>query len=82
MPKQKIIFTFILSGHAKTVHQLSNNDSEDAPFISIAAATYESAVKKILKLKIPNIEDETSIVWQSIEEIDEEDTNEVKQTTE
>lgn len=64
-------WTFTFKGAAKVL-----NESEESPFVAVIANTYPSAVKKILKLKIPNVDEEADLVYYSCQEESETDTPE------
>lgn len=56
-------WTFNFKGAAKVL-----NEGEESPFVSVIAPTYATAVKKILKLRIPNIDTEDDLVYSSCTE--------------
>jgi len=46
----KYLWTFGFKDAAKVL-----NDSEETPFVSVYAPTYDKAIKKILRLKLPHV---------------------------
>jgi hypothetical protein len=65
----KYLFTFGFNNAAKVL----NESMDDEPFASVYAATYDKAVKKILKLKLPHVNSEEDLKFNSCqEEIDDE----------
>lgn len=64
-------WTFTFKGAAKVL-----NESEESPFVSVIAKTYPAAVKKVLRLQIPFVTDESDLVYSSCQEDSETDTPE------
>ena len=61
---QVYLFTFGFTGAAK----LLNDSGGEEPFASVYAPNHEKAVKKILKLKLPFVENEQSLLFNSVQE--------------
>jgi hypothetical protein len=57
------LWTFYFKGAAKIL-----NEGEEEPFASVIATTYERAVKKIVKLKIPYVISEDELKFGSVSE--------------
>ena len=63
------LWTFYFKGAAKVL-----NESEDEPFAAVIATTFEKAVKKFVKLKIPYVNGEDELRFGSVsEEFPEDD---------
>lgn len=62
--------------------RVTTDTEGEEPFVSVYASTYDKAVKKVLKLKIPNIDSDENLKYLSCQEEfdveDEEDTTVVK----
>lgn len=77
----KYLFTFSFQGSAKILTDV-NNELEEPPFVSVYSSNYHSAVKKILKLRLPNVESEDDLMFMScqeevnIDDLGEKDTQE------
>ena len=56
-------WTFRFKGAARVL-----NDGDDDAFVSVIAPTYTSAIKKILKLRIPNVDSEEDLLYSSCQE--------------
>jgi len=56
-------WTFRFKGAARIL-----NEGDDDAFVSVIAPTYTSAIKKILKLRIPNVVSEEDLVYSSCQE--------------
>lgn len=56
-------WTFNFKGAAKVL-----NEGEESPFVSVLAPNYKAAIKKVLKLQIPNVESEDDLVYSSCTE--------------
>ena len=70
----KYAFTFTFSYTKKIQSDIENEE----PFVTVYATNYERAVKKVLKLRLPNIEDESDLVFISAqEELDLDEEQEV-----
>jgi hypothetical protein len=65
------LWTFYFKGAAKIL-----NEGEEEPFAAVIATTYEKAVKKIIKLKLPYVTSEEELKFGSVsEEYPEDDEN-------
>lgn len=69
----KYLWTFGFKDAARVL-----NDSVEEPFVSVYAPTYEKAVKKILKLKLPYVTAEEHLIFSACQE--EYDTEEGEET--
>jgi hypothetical protein len=59
----KYLWTFGFKDAAKVL-----NDSEETPFVSVYAPTYEKAVRKIIKLKLPHVTGEEHLNFSACQE--------------
>jgi|GEM_PF-5121196 hypothetical protein len=57
------LWTFYFKGAAKIL-----NEGEEEPFAAVIATTYEKAVKKIIKLKLPYVASEEELKFGSVSE--------------
>jgi hypothetical protein len=65
----KFLFKFLIKeGTAAKILNASNNDETAEQSISVWATRYDRAVRKVLKLQIPYVEDETHLIWNNIHE--------------
>lgn len=57
--------------------KVTTDTENEEPFVSVYASTYDKAVKKILKLRIPEIDNEEKLKYLSCQEefdVDDDDT--------
>jgi hypothetical protein len=63
----RYLFTFSFQGSAKLLTD-KNNDLEEPPFVSVYSTTYQKAVKKVLKMQLPNVESDGDLLFMSCQE--------------
>lgn len=59
----KYLWTFGFKDAARVL-----NDSEETPFVSVYAANYDKAIKKILRLKLPYVTEEKHLIFSACQE--------------
>lgn len=65
----KFLFKFLIKeGSAAKILNASNNDEVAEQSISVWATRYDRAVRKVLKLQIPYVEEEAHLIWNNIHE--------------
>jgi hypothetical protein len=64
MARNKYLWTFRFCGAAKILNQ----SEEDEPSVAVISSTYSGAVKKVLKMGIPNVGGEEHLKFSSAEE--------------
>lgn len=62
-------WTFTFKGAAKVL-----NESEESPFVAVIAPNYTAAIKKVMRLKIPFVTEESDLVYYSCQEGETTDT--------
>lgn len=69
MATKLFLFTFVPVDQKNRI--ISGSESQT---ITVAARNYPSAIKEVLKLKLPNITEESDVLWQTVaEDYPEED---------
>jgi len=61
-------WTFYFKGAAKILNEMKGGDSDEPPFASVVATTYDKVVKKIIKLKLPYVTSEDELRFSSVTE--------------
>lgn len=69
---------FLWTFYFKDAAKILNQSEEDEPFASVVAPTYDKAIKKVLKLKIPYVDSAESLRFGGVSEEYPADDEEIK----
>lgn len=63
----RYLFTFGFQGSAKILTD-KNSELDEPPFVAVYSTNYQKALKKVMKLQLPNVESEEDLMFMSCQE--------------